>query len=330
MLDNKRTKGEYRRMSALIGIARMAAESPLLEAKRRVAYFELAGKSLLNRCSGKRKIFDWTVNPYRGCEYGCRYCYARYTHEFMELPVEEFETRIFAKTWDEGMWRRDLRQVRPGDTVAFGTATDCYQPAERRYGLMRKMLEGLAGRVGMRIGITTKSDLVARDADVLVELARRNRVRVFITITTMNAELARRTEAYAPRPELRMSAASDLARRGLDVGISASPVLPWLTDREESLEAVAQAAREAGARTFHANPLFLRDSAWAVFLPWLEREFPNLARRYRERYGRGAYVDTAYRDWLRERVERVRKRHGLDSRPDAFLSPRPEQLSLFA
>lgn len=314
----------------LIGIARIASESPLLEAKRRVSYFELQGKSLLNRCSGKRKIFDWTVNPYRGCEYGCRYCYARYTHEFMELPVEEFETRIFAKAWDEAMWRRDLRQVKPGDTVAFGTATDCYQPAERRYGLMRKMLEGLAGRSGMRIGITTKSDLVTRDADVLVELARRNRVRVFMTVTTMNADLAKRTEPYAPRPGLRIGAVADLASRGLDVGISASPVLPWLTDREQSLEEVARAAREAGAKSLHARPLFLRDSAWAVFLPWMEKEFPFLARRYRERYSRGAYVDTVYRDWLRDRVERIRARYGLDSRPDDFLSTRPEQLSLFA
>jgi DNA repair photolyase len=317
-------------MSALIGIARIAAESPLLEAKRRVAYFELAGKSLLNRCSGKRKIFDWTVNPYRGCEYGCRYCYARYTHEFMELPLEEFETHLFAKTWDPAMWQRDLRQVKPGDTVAFGTATDCYQPAERRYGLMRKMLEGLAGRRGMRIGITTKSDLVTRDADLLERLAESNRVRVYLTITTMNAELARRTEAYAPRPELRMAAVAELARRGLDVGVSASPVLPWLTDREESLEAVARAAREAGARTFHANPLFLRDSAWTVFLPWLEGQFPHLARRYRDRYGQGAHIDIAYRDWLRERVERIRARHGFENRPDDFRSPRPAQLTLFA
>ncbi len=317
-------------MSPLIGIAKMAAESPLLEAKRRVAYFELQGKSLLNRCSGQRKIFDWTVNPYRGCEYGCRYCYARYTHEFMELPVEEFETRLFAKTWDEATWRRDLRQVKPGDTVAFGTATDCYQPAERRYGLMRKMLEGLAGRTGMRLTITTKSDLITRDIDLLTELARRNRVWIFLTITTMNAELARRTEAYAPRPDLRMEAVAELARHGLDVGVSASPVLPWLTDREESLAAVARAAREAGARTLHARPLFLRDSAWAVFLPWLEREFPHLAGRYRERYRRGAYVDPAYHDWLRERVDRIRARCGLDNRADDFLLHRPTQLSLFA
>lgn len=313
----------------MIGIARMAAASPLLEAKRRVGYFEIAAQSVINRCSGQRKIFDWTVNPYRGCEYGCQYCYARYTHEFMELPVEEFETRIFVKAWDEGMWRRDLRKVKRGDTVAFGTATDCYQPAERRYGLMRKMLEAMQGAAGLRIGITTKSDLVERDADLLVKLAERNRVRVFVTITTMNAALARQTEAYAPGPELRMAAVRELAGRGLDVGVSASPVLPLLTDREDSLDLVARAARASGAKTFHAHPLFLRSSAAAVFLPWLEREFPHLAGRYRERYRDGAYLQGPYREMLRSRVERVRGRYGLDARPDAFLGARPEQLSLF-
>lgn len=308
----------------------MAAASPRLEAKRRVAYFELASASVINRCSGKRKIFDWTVNPYRGCEYGCQYCYARYTHEFMELPVEEFETRIFAKSWDEEMWRRDLRRVKAGDTIAFGTATDCYQPAERRYGLMRKMLEGLAGARGLRIGITTKSDLVARDGELLRELGERNQVRVFVTVTTMDAALARRTEAYAPRPELRMAAVASLAALGIDVGVSASPVLPLLTDREESLERVAKAAREAGARTFHANPLFLRSSALAVFLPWLGREFPPLVGKYRAAYGERSHLEGPYREVLRERAERVRAKFGLDGRPDAYLRTRAEQMSLFA
>jgi DNA repair photolyase len=317
-------------VGTLIGIARMAAESPLLEAKRRVAYFDLTGKSLLNRCSGQRQYFDWTVNPYRGCEYGCQYCYARYTHEFMNLPVEEFETRVFAKTWDAAMWQRDLRRVKPGETIAFGTATDCYQPAERRFGLMQRMLEGLAGRSGLRILVTTKSDLVARDGDLLQDLARRHSVRIVLTVTTMNADLARRTEAYAPRPDLRMGAVAELAARGLAVGVSASPVLPWLTDREESLDAVAKAAREAGAGTLYARPLFLRESAWAVFLPWLEREFPELAPRYRRRFARGAHVDRQYGDWLEERVERVRARHGLAGRREVPAVRAPLQLPLFS
>ncbi|MFN7647121.1 MAG: radical SAM protein [Acidobacteriota bacterium] len=317
-------------MSTLIGIARMAAESPLLASKRRVAYFDLQGRSLLNRCSGQRQYFEWTVNPYRGCEYGCQYCYARYTHEFMNLPVEEFDTRIFAKSWDAAMWRRDLRRVQPGETIAFGTATDCYQPAERRYGLMRLLLAGLAAHRGLRIVITTKSDLVARDSDLLRELARRHTVRVIMTVTTMDAGLARRTEPYAPRPDMRMGAVAELASQGLATGVSASPVLPWLTDREESLSAVARAARAAGVATFHARPLFLRDSAWAVFLPWLEREFPALAPRYRSRYARGAHVDRLYGDWLAERVERVRARHGLTARAEEPAPALPLQLPLFS
>jgi DNA repair photolyase len=129
---------------------------------------------------------------------------------------------------------------------------------------------------------------------------------------------------------MRMGAVAELASQGLATGVSASPVLPWLTDREESLSAVARAARAAGVATFHARPLFLRDSAWAVFLPWLEREFPALAPRYRSRYARGAHVDRLYGDWLAERVERVRARHGLTARAEEPAPALPLQLPLFS
>lgn len=316
-------------MSQLIGIARIAAQSPLLEAKRRVSYFELQGKSLVNRCSGKRRFFDWTVNPYRGCEYGCRYCYARYTHEFMELPGEDFETRIYAKAWDPVLWRRDLRKIRTGDTVAFGTATDCYQPAERRYGLMRHMLEGIQGVRGLRIGFTTKSDLIPRDIDLLCALSRHNDVRVYFTITSLNAELARQTEPFAPRPELRLAAMEMLSSAGVSVGLSASPVLPLITDAEESLDALARAAKAAGARTMYANPLFLRPSAYAIFLPWIRANFPHLTRRYEEQYAHQSYLEGPYKDQLAARVNRIRERHGLDCRVGEPLRLYPIQLSLF-
>jgi DNA repair photolyase len=195
---------------------------------------------------------------------------------------------------------------------------------------MRHLLAGLAAHRGLRILITTKSDLVARDGDLLRELARWNTVRIVMTVTTMDAGLARRTEPYAPRPDLRMEAMAALASQGLATGVAASPVLPWLTDGEGSLDAVARAARAAGAATFHARPLFLRDSAWAVFLPWLEREFPALAPRYRSRYTRGAHVDRLYGEWLAERVERVRTRHGLTARAEAPAPAPPLQLPLFS
>jgi DNA repair photolyase len=316
----------------LVGIAKMAAESPLLEDKRRVSYLELPAKSFIGSCSGKRQIFDWTVNPYRGCEYGCRYCYARYTHEFMELSVDDFETRIFAKQWDAAQFRRELRRLAPGDTVAFGTATDCYQPAERRFGLMRRMMAEMGAVEGVKLNIITKSDLVARDCDLLGPLARRNDVRVSMTITTTDTALARKLEPYAPRPALRLEAIRRLAGAGISVGVGVSPVLPRITDSEESLDAVASAARAAGAHSLWAQPLFLKDCARKVFLPWLEAEFPALLGKYRSWYSREAYLSGAYVDGLRQRVERIRQRHGLRDRGGEYRPPDwigPAQLGLF-
>jgi DNA repair photolyase len=156
----------------LIGIARMAAESSLLEGKRRVEYRDLASRTYVSRCPNPQLPFQWTVNPYRGCEFGCKYCYARYTHEFMELREGSlFETRIFAKQWSAHAFRQELRRLPLGEAIAIGTATDPYQPAERRYGLTRKMLEVLATEPGFRVWITTKSDLVTRDIDLLRRIA---------------------------------------------------------------------------------------------------------------------------------------------------------------
>jgi DNA repair photolyase len=318
----------------LVGIAKMAAESPLLEGKRRVSYLELPAKSFIGSCSGKRQIFDWTVNPYRGCEYGCRYCYARYTHEFMELTVDDFETRIFAKQWDAARFRREIRRLAPGETLAFGTATDCYQPAERRFGLMRRMMEELQrGSVEeLKIGITTKSDLVARDIDLLAPLARRNDVRVNMTITTVDTALARKIEPYAPRPALRLAAMEKIAAAGIAVNVGVSPVLPMITDSITSLDAVAAAAKAAGARTMWAQPLFLKDSARKVFMPWLEQEYPALLGKYRAWYTREAYLKDPYVEWLKARVDGVRQRHGLADRSTGYRPPDwlgPTQMRLF-
>src|SRR5919205_3323603 len=150
----------------LIGIAKLASQSDLLESKRRVQYFELPTRKYIGRCSGTRMPFNWTINPYRGCEFGCKYCYARYAHEFMELrDGRQFEERIFAKQWDEAEFLRELRRVPRGQSICLGTATDPYQPAERRFGITRKMLKVVAAERGHTLFITTKSDLVARDVD---------------------------------------------------------------------------------------------------------------------------------------------------------------------
>jgi DNA repair photolyase len=143
-------------MPELIGIARMAAQSELLEAKSEVQYFEIAARSILNRTTPNMP-FRWTINPYRGCEFGCKYCYARYTHEFMGMEDgREFESRIYAKAATPEILRRELRGTPRSDAIAIGTATDPYQPAERRFGRTRALLEVFAQEQGRRVSITNQ------------------------------------------------------------------------------------------------------------------------------------------------------------------------------
>src|SRR5579859_5836813 len=153
----------------LVGIARLASLGESIKQGHKIEYFTLPTRSILNRAVSKRKIpFTWTINPYRGCEFACKYCYARYTHEFMELrDGVDFERKIYVKQHAAWMLRRDLKQVKPGEQIALGTATDPYQPGERRYGVTRAILEELALHHGLDLGIVTKSNLVLRDLDVL-------------------------------------------------------------------------------------------------------------------------------------------------------------------
>src|SRR5437764_1253955 len=258
----------------LVGIAKLAAESERLASKRKVEYFELPARTILNRTKPGMP-FRWSINPYRGCEFGCRYCYARYTHEFMELDAREFEDKIYAKAHTAELLRRELRKVAPGEGIAIGTATDPYQPAERRFGRTRALLKVFAEGRGRNISITTKSDLVARDLPLLVEIRRGNVLNVNMTITTLDAELAREIEIRAPRPELRLIAVEKLARAGISVGEFANPIMPLITDSEKNLDRVAEAAAEAGAGYFGGGLLFLMPSAQKVFYPFLEERFPR-------------------------------------------------------
>jgi DNA repair photolyase len=306
----------------LVGIARLAAESETLEAKRSVEYFELETRSFLGRCSTPRMPFVWTVNPYRGCEFGCKYCYARYAHEFMELrDPEDFERKIYAKRFYPAVFREELKRVRAGQPICIGTATDPYQPAERRFRITRRILEVFAQESGYDFGITTKSDLVARDVDLLAKAARRNIVGVHLTITTLDAALARLLEPRAPRPDLRLAALRILAGAGIRVAVLAHPVLPLINDSEASLDAICKAAAEAGAQAFSAAPVFLKSCAQKVFFPFLEASFPHLLRRYRERFEASPYLRGRYPEMLRERVRKIRERHQLRKREDR---PPPE------
>jgi DNA repair photolyase len=323
----------------LVGIAKLASEGELREAKRRVEYRSLETRSYFNRCANPKMPFQWTLNPYRGCEYGCVYCYARYTHEFMELRGPgAFETQIFAKQWDPAGFGREFRRLPWGEAVALGTATDPYQPAERRYGLTRKMLEALLAECGrgegLRLFITTKSDLAGRDAALLAEIrAAGGLVRVGMTITTLYDELARLLEPFAPRPALRLKAVEALAQAGVPVGVQAMPVLPLINDSERSLRNLALAAASAGAISFHAAPVFVKPCSAQVLFPFLEREFPHLAAKYRQRFAQQSHLRGEYPAALALRIQRAQAAAGLPDRGEwgeelALRPPRQMELAL--
>lgn len=265
--------------------------------------------------------FTWTINPYRGCEFACRYCYARYTHEFMEMRDGlDFERKIYVKQQAASLLRHDLRRVKPEEAIALGTATDPYQPAERRYEVTRGILQEFSCHRGFELGIVTKSNLIVRDLDVLQEVARTNQLSVHVTITTLNVDLARILEPRAPRPDLRLDAVRALSQAGLRVGVSCSPVVPGITDSPKDLESVISAAAEAGADYVFANPLFLKPCSAAVFLPFLEQNFPQLAENYRQRYHDRAFLAPAYAKRLSELVRRLREKYKI-SRADRRARP---------
>jgi DNA repair photolyase len=311
----------------------MAAESPRLEAKRRVEYLGIAARSYITRCSSERVPFRWTINPYRGCEFGCKYCYARYAHEFMELrgPLD-FERRIFVKDFDPVKFRQELTALPRGESIALGTATDPYQPAERQYRITRAMLEVFAATCGFRLKITTKSNLIERDIDLFRDISRRHHFSVSVTITSVDSQLAREIEPLAPRPDLRLAAVRKLVRGGVHATVFCAPVLPLINDSEPDLDLLAKAAAKVGARGFGANVLFLKPCAREVFLPFLEEKFPMLVRRYRERFERSAYLRGEYPKRISARVANIRRRYGFDKmppQPEPELWPKDPQQCLF-
>lgn len=324
----------------LVGIARLASEGETMREGHNVEYFTLQAKSLLNRCVSKRQMpFTWTINPYRGCEFGCRYCYARYTHEFMEMrDGMEFEQKIYVKQHAADLLRHELRRVKPEESIALGTATDPYQPAERRYEVTRGILEEFARHRGFELGIVTKSNLIARDLELLQQVAQTNRLSAHMTVTTLDANLARILEPRAPRPDLRLEAVRALAQAGIRVGVSCCPVMPGITDSPADLESMIRAAADAGADYVFANPLFLKPCSSAIFLPFIEQNFPHLAENYRRRYQDRAFLPATYGKWLSQLIARLREKYKLTRahrrERSAFASKWPvqdfeQQLSLF-
>jgi DNA repair photolyase len=297
----------------LVGIARIAAEAESLREGHNVEYFTLGTRSLLSRVvSGRNLPFTWAINPYRGCEFACKYCYARYTHEFMELrDGVDFERKIFVKEHAAALLRSELRKVKRGEEIAIGTATDPYQPAERRFEITRGILEELARHSRFAIGIVTKSNMVTRDVEILRRVGEHNRICVNMTVTTVDAELARKLEPRAPRPDLRLEAVRQLNLAGVDAGVICAPVLPEITDRPRDLEALVKAASEAGAKWIFANPLFLKPCSAAVFLPFLAEHFPALVDNYKKRYEGRAFLPKGYGQRLSQLIGAFRRKYGI-------------------
>jgi DNA repair photolyase len=268
---------------------------PDAEAVRRragVEYFDLQIREILNRCDSPRMPFVWTINPYRGCEFACTYCYARYTHGFFDLGRwQDFEQKIFVKQEAAQALERRLRKAAlQGQPIAIGTATDPYQPAERHHGVTRALLEVFARVEGLQLSITTKSPLVLRDLDLLAALDRRHAVSLHVTVTTTSPALARRIERHAPDPRARLRTVGKLAAEGLAVRVNCMPVMPGINDTERALRPLFEAARDAGACDVAGSPLFLRPAARARFWPWLREEFPRLVPLYERLYGRRDYL----------------------------------------
>ncbi len=328
------------------GLSRMAAEAEQVDAGHDVEFRSLQVRSVLNRSISKRLHWmAWSINPYRGCEFACRYCYARYTHEFLapapdaadpvrgvlgdaerqpgRFPLslrdpEAFEKRIFVK--ENAAWlleqdlRRLARQGRLDDEIALGTATDPWQPIERRTRLTRSLLEVMARRDGLRLGIVTKSTLIERDIDLLQEIHRRGTLAIHITVTTPDAELARKLEPRAPRPDLRLRTVQHLRQAGLRVGILNSPLLPGITDSAESIDTMAALAKEADASFFAAMPLFLKPCSRPTYFEFVREHFPHLQVLYAEQFRDMDFASRPYRLRLEALVKASCARHGLRER----------------
>src|SRR5437660_1580234 len=167
----------------LIGIARLAAQGESIREGHNIEYFTLPTRSLVNHVVSNRNLpFTWAINPYRGCEFACKYCYARYTHEFMEMSDVDFERKIFVKQHAANLLRQELKKVKRGEEIAIGTATDPYQPAEKKFEITRAVLEEMARHEGLEIGIITKSNMILRDLELLQQISKNNRLSVSITV----------------------------------------------------------------------------------------------------------------------------------------------------
>ncbi len=303
---------------------RLDRQLPIVGQQKDIRYYSSFAKNVLNGPETTGMGF-WSINPYVGCAFGCAYCYARYAHRFvmerastadrMEDTLTEryesmppwlaFERNIFVKQNAPEVLARTLRHgsdkhlaLLKGETIVIGTATDPYQPAERRFRVTRRILEVLADHPGLRISIISKSPLITRDIDVLSRINRHSRLQIHISLITLRRDLARRLEPRSPTPEARVRALARLREAGIDAGINCMPVLPGITDNPSDIDALVKRVAEAGATYVGACALRLQSTARKRYLPFIAQEFPHLEERYRNTYARSSNASERYRTGL--------------------------------
>ncbi|HEX2245954.1 MAG TPA: Rv2578c family radical SAM protein [Arthrobacter sp.] len=300
---------------ALPGLAKMAGlvRSTQTPEFSGVTFHEIVCKSALSKVPAQSAMpFEWTINPTRGCLHQCTYCFARKTHEYLELDAgRDFDTQIIVKTNIVEVLRREL--ARPSwkrEPVALGTNSDPYMRAEGRYKLMPGIIEALAGS-GTPFSILTKGPLLKRDLPLLAKAAESVEIGIGVSLAFADARLQQQVEPGTPTPKARLDLIKAIADAGFNCNVMAMPILPWLTDGEEHLDRLFSQLAAAGASGVTAGALHLRPGARQWYLSWLEREFPQLVPRYSSLYNGGTYAAKEYRQWLAGRIKTFKSRHRL-------------------
>ncbi|MDQ3824649.1 MAG: Rv2578c family radical SAM protein [Actinomycetota bacterium] len=292
---------------------------------RGMTFYEVRARSVLNKVpGGSRMPFEWTVNPYRGCSHACAYCFARRTHEYLDLDSGlDFDTKIVVKVNAAELLSKQLASPRwAGSHIAMGTNVDPYQRVEGRYRLMPGVLKALR-EVRNPFSVLTKGTLVLRDLELLCEAAAVTDVSVNVSVGCVDKALWRQVEPGTPAPSARLGVCRTLTDAGIGCGVLMAPILPYLSDSPSQLETTVRAIAEAGARRVTPLVLHLRPGAREWYLAWLQREHPELVPRYHELYGHGAYAPKAYQRSVCAQVAELAQRCGVGNLTPAQARRRP-------